>query len=97
MDKISVTEDSLREGLYILNCLDEDTLSATKACGEEIENNVSNIDANLRTEFLEFHAKIYAFYQDLRYLIQENNAAINERLQKIPEYEKNAYHPRHFG
>ena len=91
MDVISVTEETLRNAYLILQRLGEDSDGITLKCEKALSSELSSLDENFRADILRYIEKINYLKEKLKYCVDENMTAISDRLNKLPEYEKQTY------
>lgn len=97
MDIISVTDVTLNNSYVILQRLDEGSENITSKCEQHLSAELSSLDENLRGEIQRYLEAINQLKEKLKYCIEENTTAISDRLNKIPEYEKQTYKKRNIG
>lgn len=97
MDVISVTDATLSNAFVILQRLGEDLENITSKCEHHLSSELSSLDENFRVDIQRYLEAINQLKEKLRYCIEENMTAIGDRLNKIPEYEKQTYKRRNFG
>lgn len=94
MDRIYVSEEALRNVYLALKRLSDDSESITKICEQALLSQQNDLDENLKKDVLKFVETIKNFNQNVKYCVDENMTAIADRLNKLPEYEAQAYKPR---
>lgn len=97
MNIISVTNATLSNAYIILQRLDEDSENITSKCEQHLSAELSSLDENFRGEIQRYLETINQLKEKLKYCIDENMTAISDRLNKIPEYEKQTYRKRNIG
>lgn len=97
MDIISVTDATLSNAYVILQRLDEDSENITSKCEQHLSAELSSLDENFRGDIQRYLETINQLKGKLKYCIGENMTAISDRLNKIPEYEKQTYKKRNIG
>ena len=97
MDIISVTDATLSNAYVILQRLDEDSENITSKCEQHLSAELSSLDENFRGDIQRYLETINHLKGQLKYCIGENMTAISDRLNKIPEYEKQTYKKRNIG
>lgn len=97
MDVISVSDATLSNAYVILQCLDEDSENITSKCEQHLSAVLSSLDENFRGAIQRYLETINQLKAKLKYCIDENMTAISDRLNKIPEYEKQTYRKRNIG
>ena len=97
MDVISVTDATLSNAFVILQRLGEDSENITSKCEQHLSAELSSLDENFKGEIQRYLETINQLKEKLKYCIDENMTAIGDRLNKIPEYEKQTYKRRNFG
>ena len=97
MNIISVTNATLSNAYIILQRLDEDSENITSKCEQHLSAELSSLDENFRGEIQRYLETINQLKEKLKSCIDENMTAISDRLNKIPEYEKQTYRKRNIG
>ncbi len=91
MDIVSVTDMALQSAYATLKQLSDRTENITGKCASTLFSNLNAMDDLFKKDIQRFTENINALKEKLRYCIDENIAAIGERLSKIPEYENQTY------
>ena len=94
MDIISVTDASLSNAYVILQRLGEDSENITSKCEQHLSSELSSLDENFKADIQRYIDTINQLKEKLKYCIDENMAAISDRLYKIPDYENQVYKKR---
>ena len=96
MDVISVTDVALSNACVILQRLREDSENITSKCERHLSSELSSLDENFRGEVQRYIETINQLKEKLKYCIDENMTAINDRFNKVPDYETQTYKKRTF-
>ena len=94
MDKISVTDEALRNSYVALQQLNDYSATITGQCVSDLTSLLSSLDSTFRKEIQRYIDAITELKQKLSYCIDENMAAVSERFSKIPDYENQTYKAR---
>ena len=96
MDVISVTDTALSNAYVILQRLGDDSENITSKCEQQLSSELSSLDDNFRRDIQRFIEDINQLKEKLKYCIDENMTAVSDRLNRIPDYEKQTYKKRNF-
>jgi len=94
MDRISVTDETLRNVYVILQRLDETSDTITNKCEQDLLAQMSGLDTNFRKEVQKYIEAINTLKEKLKYCVDENMSAVSERISKLPDYENQTYKKR---
>lgn len=94
MDIISVTDTSLRNCYTILQQMNDVSDDITSKCKQSLLSEIGGLDTEFRKDLQKFIETIDQLKEKLKYCVDENMSAISDRLNKLPDYENQAYHQR---
>lgn len=97
MDIISVTDSALQNAYVTLQQLKDSSESITKKCASELSSQLGGLDSSFQPDIQRYIETIEALNEKLKYCIDENMTAVNDRLNRIPDYENQIYKQRTFG
>lgn len=97
MDKISATEEALRDASTYLRDLEEASQSITQTCVAALEASLPDLDDTFASDINRFVKLIKAFEEKVSFFTRENTAALQERCLRIGEYERQTYKKRYFA
>lgn len=97
MDNISVTDSALQNAYNTLQQLKDGSEGITSKCISNLSSQIGGLDSSFGPDIQRYIETISALNEKLKYCIDENMAAVSDRLNRIPDYENQVYRPRTFG
>lgn len=94
MDKAKVTDGALHSARSALTGLDDAASAVTSRCASDLEGIMPGLDESFRKDIQEFIAEIEALRSRIGVCVEENTAAVDERLAKMPAYTSSTYKRR---
>ena len=97
MDKINASQDALVDAKVALRELGDTAQGLTDTCKSLLEESLPELDNSFASDIERFLKVIKAFEKKLSDFTTENTAALDERCQRISEYERQTYKKRYFA
>ena len=97
MDKINASDDALVSAKVALRELGDTAQALTNACKSALAEAFPELDATFASDIARFLKVIQAFEKKVSDFTSENTAALEERCQRIAEYERQTYKKRYFA
>lgn len=97
MDKINASDDALMSAMVALRDFGDTAQELTKTCKSVLEDELSDLDVTFASDIARFLKVIKTFDQKVSEFTTENTAALQERCQRIAEYERQTYKKRYFA
>ncbi|MBQ2810335.1 MAG: hypothetical protein IJF11_05525 [Clostridia bacterium] len=94
MDKISVTDNALLSARSAIEQFKAKVEALTIKCSSELNANIGNLDQSIHGAIQAFVSVIDRFNASVKGCVDENQASIDERLSRLPEYEAQIYKKR---
>ena len=97
MDKAKSSLDALKRGKKLLIDLEESLGGIINAASSELTETFPLIDEKLKKELNEFIDLLESFRKAVSYEFDENKHALDERIERIKQYQQAAYHHRNIN
>lgn len=94
MDRISVTNDTLQNVSIVLQGLKDNSKRITTRCVSMLSSHINGLDGAFSVDIQRYIESITILEERIEQCVDENISAISERLNKIPDYEKQTYKKR---
>ena len=96
MDRISVSEDGLRQAYFALQDFQKNTDAITKLCFDLLDSRKGLIDDTFRADLMDYAQLLQRWNAHVYNYTTENQVAIADRMRALEAYCSTVYRKRSF-